>query len=34
MKKRRKGVFGPPFGYKCTIFIDDLNMPVYDLYGS
>ena len=34
IKKQRKGYYGPPFGMKCVVFIDDLNMPEYDRYGS
>lgn len=32
--KRKKGVFGPLLGTKNIIFIDDLNMPNKDEYGS
>lgn len=34
LEKRRKNVYGPAFGMKCLVFIDDLNMPTYDKYGS
>ncbi|KAM3182197.1 hypothetical protein ACTXT7_012865 [Hymenolepis weldensis] len=32
--KRRKGFIGPPKGLRAVLFVDDLNMPKVDTFGS
>eukprot|EP00742_Colponemidia_sp_Colp-10_P004283 GILJ01004568.1.p1 GENE.GILJ01004568.1~~GILJ01004568.1.p1 ORF type:complete len:2868 (+),score=508.60 GILJ01004568.1:1-8604(+) len=34
LEKKRKNLLGPPAGKRMVVFIDDLNMPQPDRYGS
>ena len=33
-EKRTKDTYGPPMGKKLMVFLDDLNMPRMDQYGT
>ncbi|XP_049877279.1 dynein axonemal heavy chain 10 [Pectinophora gossypiella] len=34
VEKRTKDTFGPPVGKRMLVFIDDMNMPIVDTYGT
>ena len=34
LKKRKKGVYGPEYGKKLVIFVDDLNIPKKEETGA
>jgi len=34
LKKHKKTLLGPPKGKEIVVFVDDVNMPKLDTYGS
>lgn len=34
LNKKRRGKYGPPKGKTSILFIDDVNMPVKEIYGA